>query len=155
MHKFSNIRSNYYIPFSLQTIFHQDQTVRFSITHHKDHIHTYYNTNDSDPDVMLYTYQIEISGTNKTGKPIRIPRDFYQEKLRGHTPEYLKLTENNARNHVFATAATASYFSPAKIAIASIQKNFPNHTIYFFDLGLTRGDLQQVCLTQELIYSSF
>ena len=83
--------------------------------------------------VVQFTYTLTRNGTSSSGKPIEVPEDLHREF--NNWPDFIELTKENQREHVFATAATGEYLSTALTAIASIQKYFPGYTIYFYDLG--------------------
>ena len=85
--------------------------------------------------VAQFTYTLTQNGTSSSGKPIEVPENVYREF--NNWPDFIELTEDNEREHVFATAAGGNYLSPALTAIASVQKHFPGYTIYYYDLGDT------------------
>ena len=83
--------------------------------------------------VAQFTYTLTLNGTSLSGKPLEVPENLYREV--NNWPDFIKLSQDNQRQHVFATAATRHFVSAAMPAIASIQKYFPGYTIYFYDLG--------------------
>ena len=85
--------------------------------------------------VAQFTYTLTRNGTSSSGKPIEVPENVYREF--NNWPDFIELTEDNEREHVFATAADGHFLSPALTAIASVQKHFPGYTIYYYDLGDT------------------
>src|SRR6218665_1390911 len=52
--------------------------------------------------------------------------------------DFVPIRRENLHDFVFATAANEFYFHIAMDAIGNIQKLLPNHTIYFYDLEVTR-----------------
>lgn len=61
------------------------------------------------------------------------------------------LTDETAREFVFATAASRAFFSHVQDTIASIQYHQPNRRIYVYDLGLSEQQLLQVRATLIVI----
>jgi hypothetical protein len=57
---------------------------------------------------------------------------------------------------VFVTAANCKHFDSAMDAIGRTQKLFPNHTIYFYDLGgLARDDPRKISQLHNVVYREF
>lgn len=97
-------------------------------------IHRSNISNTSRPENMVhFSYGINLNGTMTYGKPMEVPVNMYQEM--NQWPKFVRLTQANIRQHVFATAASGGYFQQSRVAIASIQKHFPGYPIYYYNLG--------------------
>ena len=82
---------------------------------------------------VQFTYTLTLNGTTTQGRPIAVPENLYREV--NDWPAFINLTQDNQRDHVFATAANEKYYPGVILTIASIQQHFPGYTIYFYDLG--------------------
>ena len=53
--------------------------------------------------------------------------------------DFVPIRRESLDDFVFATAANEIFFHVAMDAIGNIQKLLPDHTIYFYDIGLNRS----------------
>ncbi|CDW58419.1 DUF1647 domain containing protein [Trichuris trichiura] len=110
--------------------------------------------NETQPSRLCYYHPED----NIRGRP------FHENTLRllkklnifDHTERYVDpanyLKENDP---VFLTAADSSYFGPVKVAIRSVQEYFPNKTIIFYDLGMTKHEVKELKSFCNLEYVRF
>ena len=60
------------------------------------------------------------------------------------TNYFIELNAESAANFAFATAASENHFNESKDGVASAQYNFPGKSIYYYDLGLTVDQVEEV-----------
>ena len=54
------------------------------------------------------------------------------------------MTSQDVSKFVFVTGCDSDHFAESTDAVASIQKYFPGHQIWYFDLGLKQEQIKQV-----------
>ncbi|ELU17414.1 hypothetical protein CAPTEDRAFT_207080 [Capitella teleta] len=78
------------------------------------------------------------------GKEFRIPGELLDALGLPFKGPFVKLDEKNAEDFVFVTIASENHFDESIDAVALAQKLFPEHHIYFYDLGLTSPQVNLV-----------
>ncbi|KAK2164490.1 hypothetical protein LSH36_63g11002, partial [Paralvinella palmiformis] len=61
-----------------------------------------------------------------------------------YPPYYIDINKYDLSNFTFITGASSNHFKESKDLIASIQKHFPHKTIYYYDLGLDKNQVEQL-----------
>ena len=81
--------------------------------------------------------------TNETGKSFNIDHKMIQN-LGIPAVNFSKLTPSTVDHFVFVTGASSNHFEESIDAIAAIQHSMPNHTLYYYDLGLDTPQVDKV-----------
>ena len=96
----------------------------------------------TDAKFVNVSYVLQKNGTNIPGKPIRVPKEVFDDVM--SVNNFINLTTKLAGEFVFLTAADSSHFGPSLRTIATMQIHHPKTDIYYYDLGLTPKQVQQV-----------
>jgi hypothetical protein len=75
------------------------------------------------------------SGINITGKPFNTSNYFNKEYANKILESnYINLSDHNVQEFVIVTASDKQHFPYAINTIATVQRNLPNHKIFFYDI---------------------
>jgi len=57
---------------------------------------------------------------------------------------FIELDAESVEKFVFATAASENHFNESKDGVASAQFHFPGKSIFYYDIGLTADQIEEV-----------
>lgn len=108
----------------------------------------------SNLQAFIYSFKDTINNQTHRGKVMYAPEDILQKH---HLPfKYMStLNQTNVMDFVFVMASGASHFDESKDAIASIQRAFPNHTILYYNLGLSSDQVEDISILCNVKYKPF
>ena len=78
------------------------------------------------------------------GKKFIIPPELLSSLGLPFTGPFTQLNADTAMDFVFVTLASDTHFVESIDAVARAQMYFPHHIIYYYDLGLTAEQVQEV-----------
>ncbi|KAK2156902.1 hypothetical protein LSH36_202g03025 [Paralvinella palmiformis] len=77
------------------------------------------------------------------GKRLKMPEEVAKETA-DLTNFFIELDAESVEKFVFATAASENHFNESKDGVASAQFHFPGKSIFYYDIGLTADQIEEV-----------
>ena len=87
----------------------------------------------------------EASGLKVTGSDFHVNPEFIR-KLELPPKKYFDLNNETYMDFRIVTAGDTSHYEEIKDLIGSAQKNFPNHKVFFYDMGLSHPEKLDVSI---------